>query len=171
MSRYNTIIKNDVVNGKGVCVSFFVQGCKRRCPGCFNPETWDFNGGHPFTKETIHEIIKAIGANGIERNFSILGGEPLSLQNISMVEQVVSAVRATYPNIKIYLWTGFKFQNLDYGDPVVKKIFDNIDVIIDGKFIESQKNLDLDLRGSSNQKIWVKNNKNIWEESNGQDYC
>ena len=167
MSRYNTIIPNDVTNGEGVCVSFFVQGCPHRCDGCFNPETWDFDGGFPFTEDVKWEIIKAIGANGINRNLSILGGEPLSFQNISMVERVVTAARVAYPDITIYLWTGYRFQDLNGGDPVMKKILDSIDVIIDGRFMESQKNLDLKFRGSSNQKIWIKNKQNVWEESDG----
>ena len=84
MSRYNTIIPNDVANGEGICVSFFVQGCPHHCPGCFNPETWDFIGGQEYTSHTKWEIIKAINANGIVRNFSVLGGEPLAPQNIFM---------------------------------------------------------------------------------------
>ena len=73
MSRYSAIIPNDVVNGRGVCVSFFVQGCPHHCPGCFNEETWDFHGGTPYTPEVKWEIIKLISANNITRNFSVLG--------------------------------------------------------------------------------------------------
>ena len=110
--RYNKIIENDVTNGEGVCVSFWVQGCPHHCPGCFNPETWDFDNGELYTPHTKWEIIKAINANGIIRNFSILGGEPLAPQNLPMTEEVVTAVRAAYPDIKIFLWTGYKFPNL-----------------------------------------------------------
>lgn len=164
--RYNTIITNDVTNGEGVCVSFFVQGCPHHCSGCFNPETWDFNGGKPYNENVKWQIIKAISANGIKRNFSILGGEPLAPQNIKMVEEIITAVRIAYPNIKIFLWTGYDFENLDFNNKSYYNILSNIDVIIDGKFIEEQKDLSLKLRGSSNQNIWIKENS-IWRKNNG----
>lgn len=151
MNRYNAIVTNDVVNGKGVCVSFFIQGCPHHCKGCFNPETWDFNGGKPYTKGVKEEIIKAIKANGIQRNFSILGGEPLAPENLEMTTDVIRSVRAAYPKIKIYLWTGYSFKDISS-----LKILKDIDVIIDGNFIEELKDLNLKLRGSSNQNIWIK---------------
>lgn len=163
MSRYNTIIPNDVVNGEGVCVSFFVQGCPHHCPDCFNEETWDFHGGQEYMESTKWEIIKAIGANGIQRNFSVLGGEPLAPQNIQMTAEVVDAVRHAYPKIKIFLWTGYNFDDLtlNLSEPL-SKIFKSIDVIIDGPFVKELKNLSLKLRGSSNQHIYIKQN-NSWE--------
>lgn len=165
MSRYNTIIPNDVTNGEGVCVSLFVQGCPHHCPGCFNPETWDFNEGKPYSQEIKWEIIKAISANGVERNFSILGGEPLALQNIAMVEEITKAVRIAYPDIKIFLWTGYTFEDIITSN-CYTNILSNIDVIIDGKFIEKQKDLSLKLRGSTNQNIWTKQD-NKWRKNNG----
>ncbi len=165
MSRYNTIIKNDIVNGEGVCVSFFVQGCPHRCPGCFNLETWDFQNGKPYTEQVKKEIIDAIGANDITRNFSVLGGEPMASQNLTMTEEVVTMVRKTYPEITIFLWTGYtlsQLKSVDNGQ--VNNILDQIDVLIDGEFIEKQKDLNLKLRGSSNQIIWRKQNGQ-WRES------
>ena len=160
MNRYNTIIKNDIVNGEGVCVSFFVQGCPHHCKGCFNPETWDFKKGKPYTEETKKEIVEAISANGILRNFSVLGGEPLALQNLIMTTDIIKTVAVKYPNIKIYLWTGYDFKDISHFE-----VIDFVDVIIDGKFIENLKNLDLGLRGSSNQKIWVRE-KGEWKIQN-----
>lgn len=165
MSRYNTIIKNDVVNGEGVCVSFFVQGCPHRCPGCFNLETWDFQNGKPYTEQVKKEIIDAIGANDITRNFSVLGGEPMASQNLVMTEEVVTIVRKTYPEITIFLWTGYTLSQLkSVNNDQVNNILDQIDVLIDGEFIEKQKDLNLKLRGSSNQTIWRKQNGQ-WRES------
>lgn len=165
MSRYNTIIKNDVVNGEGVCVSFFVQGCPHRCPGCFNLETWDFQNGKPYTEQVKKEIIDAIGANNITRNFSVLGGEPLASQNLTMTEEVVTIVRKTYPEITIFLWTGYTLSQLkSTNNDQVNNILNQIDVLIDGEFIERQKDLNLKLRGSSNQIIWRKQNGQ-WRES------
>ena len=162
MSRYNTIIPNDVANGEGVCVSFFVQGCPHHCPNCFNKETWDFEGGHEYTIETKWEIVKLISANNIIRNFSVLGGEPLALQNLEMVDEIISAIRVTYPDIEITLWTGYSFLELDKKNPHISSILKHTDKIIDGKFIEELKDLSLHLRGSSNQKIWVKGTDGIW---------
>lgn len=165
MSRYNTIIKNDVVNGEGVCVSFFVQGCPHRCPGCFNLETWDFQNGKLYTEQVKKEIIDAIGANDIIRNFSVLGGEPMASQNLTMTEEVVTIVRKIYPEITIFLWTGYTLSQLKSVDnDQVNNILDQIDVLIDGEFIEKQKDLNLKLRGSSNQIIWRKQNGQ-WRES------
>ena len=165
--RYNSIIPNDVTNGEGVCVSFFVQGCPHHCEGCFNPETWDFNGGTEFTEETKWELIKLIGANGIQRNFSILGGEPLATKNLEMTEKIITAVRAAYPHIKIYVWTGFLFKDLvNSTDKKIDSILSKIDFLIDGTFDESKKDLSLKLRGSSNQNIW-EHVSNEWRINNG----
>ena len=163
MSRYNTIIPNDIVNGEGVCTSFFVQGCPHHCLGCFNEETWDFHGGKEYMESTKWDIIKAIGANGIQRNFSVLGGEPLAPQNQQMTAEVIDAVRHAYPKIKIFLWTGYNFTDLQlHLTGELKKIFSSIDVIIDGPFREELKDISLKLRGSSNQHIYRKIN-NAWE--------
>lgn len=153
--RYNTIIPNDVVNGEGVCVSFFVQGCPHRCHGCFNKETWDFFEGQEYTSNLKWEIIKLIAANGVQRNFSVLGGEPLCKPNLQMTEEVLETVRAAYPNINIYLWTGYTLEELEQQNSnQLEKIFSFIDYLIDGPFIEDQKDLSLKLRGSRNQHIW-----------------
>lgn len=166
MSRYNTIIPNDVVNGEGVCCSFFVQGCPHHCKGCFNEETWDFSKGKEYTPHTKWEIIKLISANEVQRNFSVLGGEPLALQNLEMTEEVVKAVRQAYPNIKIFLWTGYTMGDLqELSLEKVNQILDQIDVLIDGPYIEKCRDLNLRLRGSTNQHIYEKvNNKWIMVE-------
>lgn len=159
MSRYNSIMPNDVVNGEGVCVSFFVQGCPHQCKGCFNPETWDFKGGQEYTPHTKWQIIEDIGANGLKRNFSILGGEPLDEHNLSMVEEVVLAVRQAYPTIKIFLWTGYTIESLSgVFDSRIGHILNTVDVLIDGPFIEAEKDLSLKLRGSKNQRVFIKEN-------------
>lgn len=146
--RYAGIIKNDVVNGKDVSVSFWCQGCPHHCNGCHNPETWDFNGGLFSGKETLIEnIISAIGENGIQRNLSILGGEPLCKENKEFVVELIKKVKKNFPDIKIYVWTGYQFKDID------ADILKYIDVIIDGKFILEQKDITLPLRGSRNQNI------------------
>ena len=160
--RYASIIKNDVSNGEGVCVSFFVQGCPHHCKGCFNPETWDFTGGIEYDDQVKWDVVKAINENDIVRNFCVLGGEPLAPDNLPMTQEMVSTVRHAYPNIKIYLWTGYLFLDLiDSTDKYIQDILNNINYLIDGPFIEEQKDLSLKLRGSRNQMVW-ENRNGIW---------
>ena len=169
MSRYSAIVPNDVVNGEGVCVSFFVQGCPHHCKECFNPETWDFRGGQLYTDHTRWEIIENIGANGLTRNFSVLGGEPLDERNLTMVDEVVSAVRQAYPHIKIFLWTGYTIEDLStVFDGRLGRILNTVDVLIDGPFIAEQKDLSLKLRGSKNQRIFYKNNGKFEERKESE---
>lgn len=125
-----------------------------RCSGCQNSAIWDFNEGKEFTPATMSEIIQAISANGIERNFSILGGEPLCDENLFLTTLVIQEVRKAYPNIKIFLWTGYYYENLlKKENPHLKYIFDNIDYLIDGPYIQAQRDITLKLRGSRNQHI------------------
>lgn len=163
MSRYAKIMNNDVVDGKGISVSFWVQGCPIRCKDCHNSTIWDFHGGIPYTPEVKWKIIKAISANNITRNFSVLGGEPLALQNIEMVWDVIDAVRHAYPHIQITLWTGYTYEQLmKQPNETLLNILNTIDILIDGPFIKEEKDLSLKLRGSRNQHIWVRKN-NRWE--------
>lgn len=149
--RYADIKPNDSVNGEGVCVSLFVQGCNNFCEGCFNKETWDFNGGKPFGGRELQYIKRSLTANNIKRNFSVLGGEPLHPNNIKEVITVINEIKTFDNSIKIYVWTGYLYEDLlkKYGE----KIFKNIDVLIDGKFEEDKKDITLKLRGSKNQRI------------------
>lgn len=152
--RYADIKHNDIVNGQDVCVSFWCQGCPIHCENCQNSSIWDFNGGKEFTPATISEIIQAISANGIQRQFSILGGEPLCDENLFLTTLVIQEVRKVYPNIKIFLWTGYYYEDLlKKENPHLKYIFDNIDYLIDGPFIQAQRDITLKLRGSRNQHI------------------
>lgn len=154
MKRYNTILPNDVVNGQGVCVSFWVQGCPHRCEECFNPETWDFNGGHEYTEQVKWDVLRDIAANGIDRNFSVLGGEPLADANLDVTEEIVNVVRIAYPHIKIFLWTGYLYEDLQKSaHQQIKHILSMIDVLIDGPFKVEKKDLNLPLRGSRNQRV------------------
>lgn len=149
--RYADIKPNDSINGEGVCVSLFVQGCEGKCPDCFNKETWNFNGGKPFGGRELQYIKRSLIANGIKRNFSILGGEPLHSKNIKDVLTIINKIKTFDNSIKIYVWTGYLFEDLlsEYG----KEIFKNIDVLIDGKFEMDKKDITLKLRGSSNQRV------------------
>jgi anaerobic ribonucleoside-triphosphate reductase activating protein len=152
--QYAGLIKNDIAAGEGVNVSFFTQGCPFHCKGCHNPQTWDFAGGKEFTPETLEDIIQSISANGVQRNFSIMGGEPLCPENIFLVSMIILKVREIYPDIKIYLWTGYTYEELlTRLEPKIQVILDNIDYLIDGPFILEQRDITLPMRGSANQRI------------------
>lgn len=151
--KYAGIIKNDVAAGKGVNVTFFVQGCPLHCPGCHNPQTWDFDGGKEFTNDTLDEIIKSINANGVQRNLSIMGGEPLCQENLFLTTLVITTVKQNFPNITIYLWTGYTYEELTKRQDKTEQILNNIDYLIDGPFIYSERDITLPMRGSRNQRI------------------
>ena len=152
--KYAGIIRNDVAAGQGVNVTFFVQGCEQHCEGCHNPETWDFNGGYEFTQATLDDIINSLKANGVQRNFSIMGGEPLHPQNEFLTNLIITEVKKVYPNIKISLWTGYIYEDLlQKHDKILDNILSNIDVLIDGPFIKEQRDITLEKRGSRNQRI------------------
>lgn len=153
--KYANLITSECYNGPGWGATFALQGCPHHCSGCFNPETWDFSGGKEFTPEVLGEITQALAPEYITR-FSIQGGEPLAPENIFLTCLVCEHVRSKYPNIKIYLWTGYTFDELkDSSDSKMKRILDGsyVDVLIDGPFIESEKDVSLFMRGSKNQNI------------------
>ena len=154
--RYAGIIENDVVNGEGICLSYWTQGCPHKCEGCHNPETWNFNCGKEDSKENIlNKILTLLNKNNIHRNLSILGGEPLCDENIDFTMEILKQVKQKYPSIKTFVWTGYTYEELCklYKDI----IFDNIDVLIDGKYDKNQRDITLKLRGSKNQRILRKN--------------
>lgn len=152
--KYAGIIRNDVAAGQGVNVTFFVQGCEQHCPGCHNQQTWDFDGGYEFTQDTMNDIINSLSANGVQRNLSIMGGEPLHPNNLFLTNLIIEEVKKVYPNIKIYLWTGYIYENLlERNEKLLQNILKSIDVLIDGPFIKEQRDITLAMRGSRNQRI------------------
>lgn len=154
--RYAGLIKNDFSAGSGVCVSFWVQGCDMRCLGCHNPQTWDFNGGEELPKDILDQIDSAIIANGIKRNFSVLGGEPFAIKNINLTYTVISHVRQKFPDITIYAWTGHRLEELLARDRLTEKTINLINVLIDGPYEADKRDVTLLLRGSRNQRILYK---------------
>lgn len=110
--KYAGLIKNDVAAAPGICVTFYTQGCPHHCPGCHNPETWSFDGGKEFTPQTLQEIKDALVANGIHRDFCIMGGEPLCKENLFLTWDLISEVRSFDPTIHIAIWTGYTYEEL-----------------------------------------------------------
>ena len=152
--RYAGIIKNDIAAAPGLCLTVFVQGCPLNCLGCHNPEAQDFSGGYEFTNDTLNEIISGINANGIIRPLCIMGGEPLCDENSFLTYLIIDEVRRVYPDLPIYIWTGYTWEELQFHhENRVLQILDKADYLIDGPFILALKNLTLNMRGSSNQRI------------------
>lgn len=153
--KYASIKSNDVVNGEGISVSVFLQGCPApHCKNCFNPETWDFNGGHELTAEVLQDIVDKLRANGIQRNLSILGGEPLCEENLWTTYVLIRECRKAIPNLRIYVWTRYIFEELRARKSMLtSQILPSINYLIDGPFIEEKKDLTLKMRGSRNQRI------------------
>lgn len=153
--KYADLKYNDVANGPGVNVSFWVQGCPHHCSGCHNPETWDFEKGKEFTNEVFTEIFQALQANGIHRDFCILGGEPLCEQNQLLTLLLINTVKDKLPDTKIYIWTGYYYKDLikQTTNGKLQEILKKADVLIDGPYIQSQRDITLSMRGSKNQSI------------------
>ena len=152
--RIAGLVKNDIVDSDdGIAVALYFQGCPHHCKGCHNPETWDFNGGMEIDREElIKTVMDSLTENGIKRNLSILGGEPLAPQNIDNTIYILSKIREQFKDIKILLWTGYSFKDIKK-DKQQKKILKLVNKIIDGKYIEELRDTTLELRGSSNQNI------------------
>ena len=146
--RYNLIRKMDISNGPGVRVSIFMQGCQFHCKNCFNPETWDFEGGKEFTDETIDEVLDLCKKDEI-KGLSILGGEPMHPKNIDGTTKLAKRFKEKYPNKNLWAWSGFTFEK-DLKD---KEIMNYLDVLVDGQFVDEQKNPTLAWKGSANQRV------------------
>lgn len=152
--QYANLKLNDIANVAGISVSFFVQGCPHHCPHCFNPETWDFNGGKEFTTDVLNRILSGLNENGIHRSLCILGGEPLCPENQFLTRLVIEEVKKKNPFTPIYIWTGYIFEELlEQPSAHLKAILEQTDFLIDGPFIQELKDNNLKMRGSSNQRI------------------
>lgn len=145
--KYAAIKKFDIANGPGCRVSLFVSGCRRHCPGCFNQEAQSFDYGTEYTAETHRELLEMLSDEHIA-GLSILGGEPFEPENREWLLRLCSAAKYMYPQKDIWVWTGCMFENLR--DLL---IFDYVDVLVDGPFIQEKKNLSLAYRGSENQRV------------------
>ena len=152
--RYSGLHLNDFAAAPGVSVTFFTQGCPHRCDGCHNPETWSFDGGKEFTPQLLNEIVEALTSNDITRSFCVMGGEPLCDENLFLTNLVISHVREKVQGVKIYVWTGYIYEGLlKKSNPHLKNILAETDVLIDGPYIKSLRDITLPLRGSSNQRV------------------
>lgn len=145
--NYAKIKPVDIANGVGVRVSLFVSGCPHHCRGCFNAETWDYDHGEPFTSGTVFDILHLLKPVWI-RGLSLLGGEPLAPKNITQVQGLAKNVKARFPDKTIWCYTGYLWEEVKD-----QPIMEYIDVLVDGRFIEAEKDISLRFRGSRNQRI------------------
>ena len=145
--RYNLIRKMDISNGPGVRVSIFEQGCSFHCENCFNPETWDFEGGKEFTDDTINKVMELCSKDQI-KGLSILGGEPMHPANIEGTTKLAKTFKEKYPDKNIWVWSGFRFEDLQE-----KEVFKYIDVLVDGQYVDKLHSPTLKWKGSSNQRV------------------
>ena len=157
--RYSSIRKMDISNGDDLGVSLFVQGCKFHCEGCFNSETWDFNGGKPWTQETKEKFLELMKPHYIKR-VTILGGEPLVDENVFDVLDVIKSIREKYPDMKIWVYSGYRLTDIIFNadhnheyDIIRKQVIQNIDIMVDGQFKLPLRDLTLKFKGSSNQRV------------------
>ena len=156
--KYSNIKYCDIANGIGVRTTLFVSGCTHHCRGCFNPETWDFNHGTDFTIDVIYDIVKSLEPSYIA-GLTLLGGEPMEKVNQQALLPLVKMVKTKFPEKTIWCYTGYTYET-DILAPDGKVHIDctdeflsYIDVLVDGEFIEELKDITLEFRGSSNQRI------------------
>ena len=155
--NYSAIRTCDVANGPGVRVSLFVSGCRHRCKGCFNPDTWDFAAGEPWTDAVQEKLLADCEPVWIQ-GLSLLGGEPFEPANQRALVPLLRAFRARFPQKDVWAWTGCVYERellkeSPWRCEVTDEMLSLIDTLVDGPFIEAQKNITLRFRGSSNQRI------------------
>ena len=154
---YGELKKCDIANGEGVRVSLFVSGCRNRCKDCFQPETWDFSFGKPFTADTEQEIYAELDKPYVA-GLSLLGGDPFEPENQPDVVKLLRQLKEKYPQKSIWAFSGYLFDrdilSGHLGDwEITKEYLSYLDVLVDGPFVEAKKNLGLRFRGSENQRI------------------
>lgn len=154
---YGALKEYDVANGQGVRISLFVSGCTNHCFQCFQPETWDFSYGQPYTKETEEKILSFL-KNDFISGLSILGGDPFEFPNQRELVKLCQKVKEQFPEKDLWAWTGFLLdQDLLEGGKrhceVTDELLSYIDVLVDGPFIQEKKNIQLAFRGSENQRV------------------
>ena len=155
--NYATIKYNDISNGPGIRTSLFVSGCTHHCKGCFNSIAWDFDYGEPFTQETVDRIIEMLAPEHI-KGITLLGGEPFEPENQPAIVDLLRQVKSKYPQKSVWAFSGYLFDaDILSGKlgpwEITKEYISYIDVLVDGRFEEENKDLSLRFRGSSNQRI------------------
>lgn len=155
--NYAELKKTDIANGEGVRVSLFVSGCTRGCKNCFNKIAWDFSYGKPFTREVEEEIFQAIAPDYVA-GLTLLGGEPLEVENQRALFPFLKRFKERFPRKNVWCYTGYTFENGRLREEkanceVTEEMISLFDVLVDGRFVEELKDVRLRFRGSSNQRV------------------
>lgn len=151
--NYSGIKYSDMINGKGIRVSLFVSGCTHKCKGCFNKDTWDPEYGNPFTEKEENEIFDYFKKYGsIAKGLSLLGGDPTYYKNTETLIALLKKFRANFPDKDVWIWSGFTWEQI-MSDKKRSELISLCDVLIDGKFMLEEKNLNLKWKGSNNQRV------------------
>lgn len=163
MSKIAGIYWDDTAAAPGISLSVYFSGCHFHCPGCHNPEAQDFNYGRDYDLDVRQEIMQKLNKNGVMRTLSILGGEPLNEENIGDVLNLIGWCKLDYPDLKIYVWTGYTIEELEArDDDDVRAVLRNITCLIEGRYVQELRDTTLPLRGSSNQRIIMM--EDYWRE-------
>ena len=149
--NYHNIKTDDMLNGDGLRVTCWVSGCSIGCFNCYNPQTWDFNSGIPFTDDTMQEILYDLSKPYI-KGFTLSGGHPLDPINAPEVLKIVKRVKMVFPNKDIWIYSGYVWEDIIKND-TLKEILKRTDVLVDGAYIDELRDISLPFRGSSNQRI------------------
>ncbi len=147
--KYNKIRKMDISNGPGIRVSIFLQGCDFHCKNCFNSETWSFKAGKEFNDDTINRVLELCEKDYIV-GLSILGGEPMHPINIDGTCKLAKAFKEKFPDKSLWSWSGFLYEDILSRKP---EIFDYLDVLVDGQYVDEKHDPTLKWKGSSNQRV------------------
>jgi anaerobic ribonucleoside-triphosphate reductase activating protein len=157
--HYGAIKKNDIANGEGIRTTIFVSGCRNRCKNCFQPETWAFDYGEPFTEKTAEEIFKTL-ESPVVKGLTVLGGEPMEPENQRGLLPFLRELKNRFPKKNVWLYTGNLYEELigELGESpkhldITEELLSYVDILVDGPFIEEKKSLGIRFRGSENQRI------------------
>lgn len=172
--NYSAIKYCDIANGRGVRTTLFVSGCRNHCEGCFNPETWSFEYGDPFTDVVECEVVDSLRPVYVT-GLTVLGGEPLEPENQPAVLQLLARVKHELPEKDVWLYTGFTYERLmerscRANTSMLLRILSKVDVLVDGPFVQAKKDIALRFRGSSNQRLidwhatWKDGSVKLWED-------
>ena len=166
--NYHNIKTDDMLNGDGLRVTCWVSGCNMGCFNCYNPQTWDFNSGIPFTDDTMQEILYDLSKPNI-KGLTLSGGHPLDPHNAPKVLEIVKRVKMVFPNKDIWIYSGYEWENI-IKDETLREIMRYTDVLVDGAYVDELRDISLPFRGSSNQRIidveksLTENKVILWEE-------
>lgn len=171
--NYHEIEKCSISNGTGFRTVLYVSGCSLHCKGCFNSKTWDKNSGKPFDDDAKQELFESLNHPYV-KGLTLTGGHPLEIYNLPDIVDLMKEIKTRFPNKDIWVYTGRTMDSLqmptrNIEQTYLQRVLEYADVIVDGPFIESKKDITLKFRGSSNQNIWVKNDDGEWVNTTEAD--